>query len=104
MGACSIVRNATIFYASAGAGTRSRTKFLRRFGATGAARTNGRIGGRRESSAKERPMSRPRQTTFTSLALALLCCAPRLTLAQDAVTLTAMDCIEIQQLVNKLNF
>lgn len=41
---------------------------------------------------------------FTSLAFAMLFYAPRAALPQDAAALTAMDYIEIQQLVNKLNF
>ena len=49
-------------------------------------------------------MSRLRAVTFTSLAAVVLCCAPRATFTQDAAALTAMDYIEIQQLVNKLNF
>ena len=43
--------------------------------------------------------------TFTSgVAVAVLAGAPRAGLAQDAAALTAMDYVEIQQLVNKLNF
>lgn len=42
--------------------------------------------------------------TFTAFAVVTLFCAPRAALVQDAAALTPMDYIEIQQLVNKLNF
>ena len=49
-------------------------------------------------------MPRLSHALFTSLAFAVLLCAPRAAFPQDAAALTAMDYIEIQQLVNKLNF